>query len=257
MSRTSRAFTLVELLVVIGIIAVLIALLLPALGAAREAANATKCLSNMRQVGLTVQLYMSESKNGKWLPPYLFHDTSPHYPASFTGQPWPYYYAWLPAKYLKENAQAFVCPSDQNVLTRTPVKRWNSGIQDVRYSYGMNLDLPRRTSFVYPAAPFTAQSLHFNPRSLKGVRNPTRLIVFWETKVLQLGSFRSIAANYPFRVDHGKGRRMGCTFADGHAELMDKDEVTLPFGTAVSPYPPRMKEYWFGSVAATGPLWAD
>lgn len=256
MRRNRNGFTLVELLVVIGIIAVLIALLLPALAAARESANATKCLSNLRQVGLTVQLYTTESK-GRWLPPYLFRDTSDHYPASFPSQPWPFYYVWLPAKYLNENSGAFICPSDQHVLTRTPMKRWFSGIQDSQYSYAMNLDLPRRTSFVYPAAPFGTQSIHFNPRSLKGVKDVSNLIVFWETKRLQLGSFRSIGSD-PFRFDHGKKRLMGCTFADGHAALMDKDEVTLPFGTPiVHPHPPKMKQYWFGSLHTKGPMWQD
>lgn len=66
MGRVRRGFTLIELLVVIAVIALLIAILLPTLGKARQAGRAAVCLSNQRQIGTGLVMYANQYKD--WIP---------------------------------------------------------------------------------------------------------------------------------------------------------------------------------------------
>jgi prepilin-type N-terminal cleavage/methylation domain-containing protein/prepilin-type processing-associated H-X9-DG protein len=99
-NRAWRGFTLIELIVVIGVIAVLIGILLPVLSNARLRAKRVQCMSNLRQVGQALLMY-SQEWDGWMFPPQL-GAAVPH------GQRWPVF-VFKPAVW---NPKVLLCPND-------------------------------------------------------------------------------------------------------------------------------------------------
>jgi prepilin-type N-terminal cleavage/methylation domain-containing protein len=118
--RQSRiGFTLVELLVVIAIIGVLIALLLPAIQAARESARRTQCANNLRQIGIGVQSFHSDHMKvppARWRPdsPTWFALILPHIGEEGFFQHWrlnQLYYSGVNRQAREANISIYRCPS--------------------------------------------------------------------------------------------------------------------------------------------------
>jgi len=111
-----EAFTLIELLVVIAVIGILAAILFPVFAQARERARRTACLSNMKQIGLAVHMYMQDH-DGRV--PICNDNTTPT-TADDNG------YWWITLfKYTKDDG-VFVCPSWQQTTTPTGLIAWET-----------------------------------------------------------------------------------------------------------------------------------
>jgi prepilin-type N-terminal cleavage/methylation domain-containing protein len=127
-------FSLVELLVVIGLIGVLIAILMPALHRAREQAKMVQCASNMRQIGLAMLAY-SNSNNGWLFPsgPGMGVDGPPPYTEEVRQARWPSH-VLTPATW---NNPILLCPADvEPAEAHSYILNQHLGQRNIRYSGG-------------------------------------------------------------------------------------------------------------------------
>ena len=200
----SRGFTLVELLVVLGLIGVLIAILMVALSGARENARATKCASNLKQIGVATSAYAADNED---LLPY-----------EDRGDEAMGYECWVDVlqdeRYLEigEGDQSLlVCPS---VISPGTVAGVNAEIE----SYRMNSKLAETN----PANPD-----YFGPYGrLSRILEPSRTVLYFDGDVGGDNiSFKGRWRDGDDDVAYRHNTSTVLTFADNHVEQIKKKEL--------------------------------
>ena len=198
--RDPRGFSLVELLVVIGIIALLIGILLPSLNRARERSKATVCMSNLRQVYYELQMY-SMNWHGWMFPPELGKD-----PLVPREQRWPAQ-VFKPARW---NPEVLKCPSDQlePVDPTTPLTDPENGAE---HSYILNEHLKNK------APKFSNKA---------GSKGDSEVILMGEKVTAEddyymelMGTFAQKVSDYGRLVElyrHGRTNGSNYLYKDGH-----------------------------------------
>ncbi|MDB5329454.1 MAG: epsG 2 [Phycisphaerales bacterium] len=220
-NRRPTGFTLVELLVVIGIIAVLIAILMPALRRAREEARRVQCASNLRQIAIALNSYANENKE------YYPHCASQG--IGHTSEDWVW---WQPvqdinesqvARYLgarADNLQTLLrCPSDELSIHQHP------GRIPYFYSYTLN----------YMLGTDNTGDLPMGDRKRSHVHNPSGKILMVEENGTTIDDGRWVWAgdsndmasyhDFSFTNQHARGN---CSFVDTHVELVARQDAYTP-----------------------------
>jgi prepilin-type N-terminal cleavage/methylation domain-containing protein/prepilin-type processing-associated H-X9-DG protein len=206
MQRRSSGFTLIELLVVIAIIAILAAILFPVFAQARESARKTSCLSNMKQLGTAVMMYIQDYDGA--------------YPLAWYPTP-QYGFDVVLFPYIK-NYQVYECPSNK-VTPRFWVGYQNNGLGPIPGSYAMNGEI----------AALDDKGRRVLPSSGRGgltesaVQNPANTIMMteiWDTRKAQKAGpeheifttkKNDVCDRIPFNIHQGGSN---FNFCDGHAK---------------------------------------
>ncbi|MCC6680430.1 MAG: prepilin-type N-terminal cleavage/methylation domain-containing protein [Phycisphaeraceae bacterium] len=222
-----HAFTLIELLVVISIIALLIALLLPALRAARESGRTLQCLSAQRQVALAMVAYQAD--NDQSFPCYYYAGPSAA-PGSPHGQHL-HTMNWANAlqrfKYLPGAAPLLTCPSftDGNSLPVPPPGNEKTNLNASHFGYNYkNIG----SSFYVPGIAFPAYS--WQPARAEHIAKPGRTYLLMDSvrdlltrsnqgAYVVVDSF-SLAGGFTPSARHAGRNQLNLVYADAHGSTM-------------------------------------
>ncbi len=264
-STPRAAFTLIEVLVVVAIIALLIAILLPSLSRARDQARTVQCLTNLKQVGTTMQFYWNDNLN--YIPPFRYPYKNWQYKNGTGSYHDPYWFQYLPYKYLSNQTEVTKCPADDkaSAFGRDGFPELAGGARRITFSYAMNDEMPVAAN--PPYQPSAAQGLladntdRYTPLLLSRIKIPSELAYLLETAQHNLLSGQSTKDQY--RLQHGGNKeRMNFLFADNHGETRIFSTIWLP--SASDPlgrlprnpveWPGKIRTFWFGGPKATSPI---